>query len=99
MFLKGACLIVDSLQDSARVSKSAGVSGAGSLGNSWLSCDGKTSYSYADKMDESLHNSAILAVESAQNQNGQTKIKLLEMTCTHFCFTCCTACGYWSEDT
>ena len=65
-------MIVHSSQDSARVGKRAGVSGAGSLGNSWTSYDSKTSYSYADKMDESFHNSAILAVESDQNQKGLT---------------------------
>ena len=81
-------MIVNSLQDLPRVGE--GEDGVGSLGNNCLSYDGKTSYSYAD---ESFHISAVLAVESVQNQSGRTIIELLERSFTHLCFTCCTACG------
>ena len=75
MFLRGASLIINTLQDWTRVGKRAGASGVGSLGTSWLSCDGKTSYSNAGKIDDSSHNLAVLSVESAQNQSGQTKVE------------------------
>ena len=42
---------------------SEGEGGVGSLGNSWLSQDSKASYSQADKIDNSFHNSAVLSVE------------------------------------
>ena len=58
LFLRRAGLVATSLQDLARVGEGEG--GVGSLGNSWLSY--KASYSYADKIDESFHVSAVLAV-------------------------------------
>ena len=55
LFLRGASLAATSLQDLPRVSEREG--SVGSLGNSWLSQDHQGSCSYADKRDESSHNS------------------------------------------
>ena len=60
MFLRGASLI-NTLQD--WMMEGEGRNGIVSLGNSWLSNDAKTSYSYADKIDKSFHNSAVLVVD------------------------------------
>ena len=68
-------MIVDSLHDSTRVGKRAGASGVSSLGTSWLSCDGKTNYNYEGKIERSSHNSAVLAVESAQNLARVVELK------------------------
>ena len=61
-----------SLQDLARVGE--GEDSVGSLGNSWLSKDDKASYSYADKIDESFHNSAVLAVEPEPEKSSKNNI-------------------------
>ena len=47
-----------------------------------------------DELILSFHNSAILAVDRVLSllRTRMVNIKLLEMTCTHFCFTCYTAC-------
>ena len=61
LFIRGTGLPTTALQDLGRVGE--GESGVGSLCNSWLRQDNKVSYSYADKIDKSFHNSAVLAVE------------------------------------